>query len=108
MILATARPFFMYKTLGATALLLAGGLIALNARDRAATDAAMERAAFAWDRGDYVTALTTYRELLAGSDAATVLEPIALQTGELFVTTELTKDGANPVFSPDSRFFSFE
>jgi len=98
----------MYRKLGATALLLAGGLIALNARDRAATDAAMERAAFAWDRGDYVTALTTYRELLAGADAASVLEPIALQTGELFVTAELTKDGANPVFSPDSRYFSFE
>ena len=98
----------MYRKLGATALLLAGGLIALNARDRAATDAALERAAFAWDRGDYVAALTTYQELLAGPDAATVLEPIALQTGELFVTTELTTDGANPVFAPDSRYFSFE
>ena len=46
--------------------------------------------------------------MLAGPDAAAVLEPIALQTGELFRTTELTTDGANPVFSPDSRSFSFE
>ena len=49
-----------------------------------------------WDKGDYVAALTTYQELLAGPDAAAVLEPIALQTGELFRTTELTTDGANP------------
>ena len=80
----------------------------LGARDNAAADAALERAWFAWDKGDYLSALTTYRELLTGPDAAGVLEPIALQTGELYTTTELTKDGANPVFSPDSRYFSFE
>lgn len=98
----------MYKRPALIAALLAAGWIAVAARDRAATDAAMERAAFAWDKGDYITALTTYRELLAGPDAASVLEPIALQTGELFHTTELTRDGANPAFSPDSRYFSFE
>ena len=37
-----------------------------------------------------------------------MLEPIALQTGELYTTTELTRDGANPTFSPDSQYFSFE
>src|SRR5262249_27807527 len=31
-----------------------------------------------------------------------------LQTGELFRTTELTKDGANPQFGQDGRYFSFE
>ena len=43
-----------------------------------------------------IAALTAYQDLLAGPDAAAVLEPIALQTGELFRTTELTSDGANP------------
>ena len=84
----------------------------MSGRDRAPAtprgSAACERAGADWDKGDYVAALTTYQELLAGPDAAAVLEPIALQTGELFRTTELTTDGANPVFSPDSRHFSFE
>src|SRR4051794_39184711 len=98
----------MYRSLGITAVLLTAAWITLPARDRSATEVAMERARFAWDKGAYVDALTTYRELLSGPDANTVLEPIALQTGELFKTTELTRDGASPAFSPDSRFFSFE
>ena len=98
----------MSKRVALTAALLAAGWIAVTARDRASADTALERAWFAWDKGDYLSALTTYRDLLAGPDAAAVLEPIALQTGELFATTELTKDGANPVFSSDSRHFSFE
>src|SRR3954471_2075079 len=98
----------MYGSLGITAVLLTAAWITLPARDRSATEVAMERARFAWDKGAYVDALTTYRELLSGPDASSVLEPIALQTGELFKTTELTRDGASPAFSPDSRFFSFE
>src|SRR4051812_16733890 len=99
----------MYTRLGLmTAAALAAGWTALGARDRAAADAALERAGFAWDKGDYISALTTYRELLAGPEGPGVLEPIALQTGELYATTELTKDGANPAFSSDSKYFSFE
>jgi len=98
----------MYRRIGVTAALMAAGWITAAARSTAPADAAMQRAWFAWDHGDYITALTTYRELLAGPDAAAVLEPIALQTGELFETVELTKDGASPIFSPDSQYFSFE
>jgi hypothetical protein len=101
----------MYKRLGFTAALLTAGLTSIAGLDRSASpgaDAALQRAAADWDKGDYVAALTTYQELLAGPDAAAVLEPIALQTGELFRTTELTTDGANPVFAPDGRTFSFE
>jgi Peptidase family M28/Fibronectin type III domain len=72
------------------------------------TNTALERAFFEWDRGDYVAALTTYQEILAGPDAASALETIALQTGELYRTTELTRDGANPTFPSDGRRFSFE
>jgi hypothetical protein len=98
----------MYKRIGFTAALLAAGLISVTGRDRASTDSALQSAWDAWDKGDYVAALTAYQDLLAGPDAVSVLEPIALQTGELFQTRELTVDGANPVFSPDSRTFSFE
>ncbi len=101
----------MYKRIGFTAALLTAGLISVAGLDRSPSsgaDAALQRAEADWDKGDYVAALTTYQELLAGPDAAAVLEPIALQTGELFRTTELTTDGANPTFASDSRSFSFE
>src|SRR5262245_47758790 len=62
----------------------------------------------AWERGDYVTALSAYQQLLSSPEADRVLEPIALQTGELFHTTELTTDGTSPQFSPDSRFITYE
>jgi len=92
----------MYRLTIAGAALLAAGWMA------APSTTALARADEDWDRGDYVAALTAYQQLLNGPDAASVLEPIALQTGELFRTTELTLDGANPVFAPDSRHFSFE
>jgi hypothetical protein len=98
----------MYTRPGVAAALIAAGLISLGARDRASADAALQRAWFDWDRGDYVAALTTYQALLAGPDAAAALEAIALQTGELYRTTELATNGANPEFSPDSRHFAFE
>ena len=101
--------------IGVIAALFAGGLIQLTGwadldlpPEGGSHLSALQRAADAWDKGDYVAALTTYQELLAGADADAVLEPIALQTGELFRTTELTSNGANPVFAPDSRHFSFE
>jgi Tol biopolymer transport system component len=73
-----------------------------------ASDTPLQTAALAWDAGDYVTALTTYLKLLdAGADDAT-FEAIALQTGELFETREITADGDAPVFSPDGRLFAYE
>ena len=71
-------------------------------------DTALEAAALAWDRGDYVTALQSYLKILDSADAAAALETIALQTGELFHTTEITTDGAAPAFSPDGRHFTYE
>jgi Peptidase family M28 len=87
---------------------LAAWSMSAAARRITDTNAALERAFFDWDRGDYVAALTTYQEILAGPDAASALETIALQTGELYRTIELTRDGANPTFSSDGRRFSFE
>jgi hypothetical protein len=45
-----------------------------------------DAATLAWDRGDYVAALTAYKALLAAPGGEKWLEPIALQTGELFQT----------------------
>jgi hypothetical protein len=100
----------MYRRSVVTAALVAAGIISTAWRDRVATTDhdALRRAWYDWDRGDYVAALTTYQALLSGGDARAVLEPIALQTGELYRTVELTTNGANPAFSQDSRFFSFE
>ena len=72
------------------------------------TDSPLETAALAWDRGDYVSALQTYLKVLDSPDAGASLETIALQTGELFHTIELTTDGAEPEFSPDSKHFTYE
>ena len=72
------------------------------------SDTPLEAASLAWDRGDYTTALKLYLEILESPGAAAALEPIALQTGELFKTTELTRDGEAPAFSPDSRRVAFE
>ena len=62
----------------------------------------------AWDTGNYTAALRGYQQLLTSPDADALLEPIALQTGELHVTTELTSDGAAPQFSPDGRYITYE
>ena len=68
----------------------------------------LQSASIAWDRGDYVTALTIYLQVLDSPQAEEALEPIALQTGELYHSIELTADGAAPAFSPDGRFILYE
>ena len=72
------------------------------------TDTPLQEAAVAWDRGDYATALKTYLQILDSPDAETAIEPIALQTGELYRTTELTSDGDVPIFAPDGRHVAYE
>lgn len=98
----------MYRRIAYIAVLLTAGFASTAGRDRTRAEIALERAAFDWDKGAYVAALTAYQDLLSGPDAAASLDAIALQTGELYRTTELTTDGAHPKFSPDSRHFAFE
>jgi Tol biopolymer transport system component len=74
----------------------------------AAADTPLTIADLAWERGDYPAALTGYLKLLDSQDAASVLESIALRTGELYQTIELTRDGAAPQFSPDGRHILYE
>ena len=72
------------------------------------SDSPLQIADLAWERGDYPAALAAYLRLLDSPDAASVLEPIALRTGELYQSTELTRDGAVPQFSPDGRHLLYE
>src|SRR5580765_982075 len=62
----------------------------------------------AWERGDYATALTGYLQVLAAPGGDAFFEPIALTTGELFETRELTADGRAPRFSPDNKYIAYE
>lgn len=62
----------------------------------------------AWERGDYPGALRTYLSLLDSTEADRLLPAIALRTGELFHTTELTTDGGAPQFSADGRYLAYE
>jgi Tol biopolymer transport system component len=78
-----------------------------NAGARSA-DTALALADLAWEQGDYPAALAGYLKLLDSPDAASVLEQIAVQTGELYATKELTRDGAAPQFSPDGRYLLYE
>ena len=97
----------MTRFAGATALLLFVCLLpSVDARDP--PDSALQTANLAWEKGDYVSALTTYQQLLNGPDADRVLEPIALQTGELYVSTEITTDGSAPAMSPDGKYVGYE
>lgn len=52
----------------------------------------------AWDRGDYAVALEQLKALAAAADENT-FEDIALLTGELYQTREVTADGRNPSFT---------
>ena len=95
----------MIRSAGSTAILLAAFLISMTGRTE---DPRLREADLAWDRGDYPAALNGYLALLDSPDADRLLEPIALQTGELFQTIELTADGGAARFSPDGRHFTYE
>jgi Tol biopolymer transport system component len=72
------------------------------------SDSPLQLAHLAWERGDYAAALSAYLQLLESPDAGAVLEPIALQTGELYRTVEVTPEGAFPQFAPDGSHFLYE
>src|SRR5687768_11026898 len=71
-------------------------------------DAAYDSAYFAWERGDFAGALTRLQRLLQGAGGARYLAHAAELTGERYVTLEVTADGREPVWSPDSRLIGYE
>jgi Peptidase family M28 len=62
----------------------------------------------AWERGEYIAALNGYINVMNAPGGSAFLEPIALTTGELFETRELTSDGRAPRFSADNKFIIYE
>ena len=97
--------------MGMKRIAFAGGLMAAlltTVSGQQAPRPAFDTATLAWDRGDYVAALSAYRALITAPGGEQWLEPVALQTGELFQTREVTADGANPRFSPDGRFVAYQ
>ena len=101
----------MSRSFSGTALLSAVMLMAgaaLVPPSMTATDSPLQLAELAWDRGDYPAALTGFLQLLDSPQGDSVLEPIALRTGELYQTIEVTADGALARFSPDGRYITYE
>jgi Tol biopolymer transport system component len=89
----------------------AAGLLALQAAPAGQSSqpgpATYAAAYEAWDRGEYVAALEGLKALVPGSDQAT-FEEIALLTGELYETAEVTADGRAPAFSADGSLIIYE
>src|SRR4029450_6929053 len=67
-----------------------------------------DAATSAWQRGDYIDALNGYIQVLNAPGGDAYLERIALTTGGLDRTRELTADGRSGRFSPDGRFLVYE
>ena len=62
----------------------------------------------AWAQGDYISALNGYISLLNGPGGDAVHDAIAVHTGELFKSSELTADGRAPRFSHDGKYIAYE
>src|SRR5262245_3378576 len=73
-----------------------------------APDARWLRATNAWEAGRYPAALEDLRALMKSPAAGEYLERVALLTGELYATTEITTDGRTPAISSDGRHVSYE
>ena len=69
---------------------------------------AFDSAAYAWEGGRYPEALARIERLLTGPQRDTLLEPIALLTGELYHTRALAPDGSDPRWSRDGRRLLYE
>src|SRR6188472_4133957 len=96
------------KRVGLGAVLIVALATGPGAAPPSATDSAYDTATDAWERGDYIRALNGYIAVLSGTGGDRFVEPIALHTGELYQSSELTTDGRNPQFSPDGRFIAYE
>ena len=84
------------------------GSLCLVCATLGASSRGIDSANDAWDRGDYISALNAYIQILNGAGGDSYVEPIARATGEVFRTVELTADGRAGRFSPDGRFILYE
>ena len=87
---------------------LAVVLVFVGTTALSAQNTAYDSAYFAWERGQYTTALDGILRLMTSSSGDAHFERVALLTGELYHTTELTSDGRNVRWSPDGRYGLYE
>ena len=99
------------RRFAAATALLCSSMSAVSAQAAARDLPTAERwqdAELAWERGDYVRALTGLETVLRGTDASTFRERIALLTGENWHTSHVADDARAPRFSPDGRRAAYE
>jgi Peptidase family M28/WD40-like Beta Propeller Repeat len=99
--LSASRSRLAAAVVGAVAL--AGAVVAQHA-----APSPLDAANDAWQRGEFASALNGYIGVLSAPGGDRALESIALTTGELFQTRELTSGGRNGRFSPDGKFVAYE
>lgn len=92
------------RCLSAVALALLGAA----APTAAQSESEFTEARMAWERGDYPTALRGFERILRAPGGRAFHQRIALLTGELFRTHELTTDGRAVRFSNGGRWIVFE
>ena len=67
-----------------------------------------EQSLDAWDSGNFVTALEDFKKILNRPKAEDYFQHIALITGELYKTTEISEDGSSVKFSPGDKYISYQ
>ncbi|MEE8146300.1 MAG: hypothetical protein V3T24_01750, partial [Longimicrobiales bacterium] len=68
----------------------------------------LQDAAFAWDEGDYVSALEGYLRVLDGPRGERLRGEIARLTGEPYRVVELARNGSSVRAGPTGRYGTFE
>lgn len=86
---------------------VAGRSVGAQQRPQPPLQTQYDSAYFAWEIGDYPSALVRLERLLAAPGGDGFLEPVALLTGELYRTLQVAPDGANLRWSGDGRFASY-
>ena len=99
-------PFARFTSLTAAVAVAVSASLAQSPRDTVRS-AAFDSAYFAWEVGDYPTALAGFERLLSSAQGDRFLERIALITGELYRTIPIAPNGQSPRWSADGRFASF-
>jgi Tol biopolymer transport system component len=111
------RPVLLIAALavaGAAVLAQAGPRPAVSPAPQASSPQSLSpedrwlRAFDAWESGRYPAALEDLRVLMRSPAASEYLERVALLTGELYVTTVLTDNGANPRISGNGAYASYQ
>ncbi len=96
----------MKKKLSVFLLLLLVSVAVVQSRDAIPNE--LRDANDAWFSGNYSVALQAYLRLLKASNGAEFTEPIAMQTGELYHTEELTTDARAQRLSMDGKLIAYE